>query len=302
MKIGVVFQDSTAEAKVAQATKNSVVQAIKTLGYNYCEIPFTHNFVEDIKNNGVTLVFNAMHGKYGEDGYIQTILNALKIPYTHSGAFASKIGMNKILTNIYAQVCGIPIMQSFAILKSDLINGNYEITKKSFIKPVNGGSSVATFLLNVGEKLSNHQIEELKSYKDDDLFMIEEFFQGYEVAIGIVEDKIFGSCKIIPQEEYYTYHAKYNSNQTVYEVPALIEKNVYEKITQNALALHNVIGAKCISRVDFMVNQNEYRLIEINTHPGMTNTSLIPKMCKLNNMEYSDIVQILIKNSQFEVI
>ena len=140
MKVGVVFSQSTAEAKVAQTTKAGITSAMQRLGLNFVEIPFTQNFVSDVKATKVDVIFNAMHGKFGEDGYIQTVLNAMQIPYTHSGAYASQIGMNKIITNIYAKACGIPTMESYTILKDNLLNGQYEIIKKSVIKPVNGGS------------------------------------------------------------------------------------------------------------------------------------------------------------------
>ncbi len=300
MKIGVVYQQSTAEAKVAQATKTGVTHAMQKLGLNFCEIPFTQNFVNDINHEKVDIIFNAMHGKYGEDGYIQTILNAMEIPYTHSGMLASQIGMNKILTNTYAKACGIPTMQSCAILKQSILNDDYEITQKSVIKPVNGGSSVATFILNAGEKLSDAQKSEVQNYEDGNLFMIEEFFTGQEVCIGILGNKVMGSCKILPKEEFYSYNAKYHSKETVYEAPANISPKLYQNLSQHSINLHNAIGAKCISRVDFIINDDSYRMLEINTHPGMTATSLLPKICKYNNIEYEDIVQILINHAEFE--
>lgn len=302
MKIGVVFSQSTAEAKVAQATKNGITFAMQRLGLNFCEIPFTQNFVDDVKLTKVDLIFNAMHGKFGEDGYIQTVLNALQVPYTHSGVCASQIGMNKILTNLYAKACGIPTMKSYTILKESLLNGDYEITKKSVIKPVNGGSSVATFILNEGEILSSAQKQEVINYTDGNLFMIEEYFQGEEVCIGILENKAVGSCKIKPAEEFYSYNAKYHSKETIYETPAGISPQIHNKLMNDALSLHNSIGAKAISRVDFIVNNNEYKLLEINTHPGMTATSLIPKICKNADIEYDNIVQKLINQAEFERI
>jgi D-alanine-D-alanine ligase len=302
MKIGVAFQQLTAEAKVAQATKTGVISAMQRLGLNFCEIPFTQHFVNDIKCTNVDIIFNAMHGKFGEDGYIQTILNALQVPYTHSGAYASQIGMNKIITNLYAKACGIPTMESHTILKNSLLNEKYNIAKKSVIKPVNGGSSVATFILNEGEILSNAQKEEVANYVDGNLFMIEEYFAGEEVCIGILENKAIGSCKIKPAEEFYSYNAKYHSKETIYETPANISPQLHAKLMSDALSLHNAIGAKVISRVDFIVNNNEYKLLEINTHPGMTATSLIPKICKNAGLEYDDIIQKLINQAEFERI
>lgn len=301
-KVGVVFQQNTAEAKIAQATKNGIVNAMKNLGLNFVEIPFTQNFVDDIKFHKIDLIFNAMHGKYGEDGYIQTILNALQIPYTHSGVEASQIGMNKVLTNLYAKSLSIPVNESVVIHRNDILSSNYSISKKSVIKPVTGGSSVATFILEKGEVLSESQLEEITNFTDSNFFIIEEFFAGNEIAVGILNDKVIGTCKIIPAEEFYSYNAKYNSKATLYETPAQISETIREKLHNDALKLYNAIGACAISRVDFICTKTDYRLLEINTHPGMTTTSLIPKIGSCFGISYEQIVENLIQNAKFEVI
>lgn len=302
LKIGIVFQENTAEAKVAQATKNGIVQAMKNLGLDFVEIPFTRNFVDDTKTHKIDLIFNAMHGKYGEDGYIQTILNSLKIPYTHSGVEASQIAMNKILTNLYAKSCNIPVNESVVIHKNDILSSNYSISKKSVIKPITGGSSVATFILEQDQVLSDPQLEEVKNFTDSNFFMIEEFFAGNEIAVGILNEKVIGTCKIVPAEEFYSYNAKYSSKATIYEAPAQISETMREKLHSDALKLYNAIGACAISRVDFICTETDYRLLEINTHPGMTATSLIPKIGAYNGISYEQIVENLIQNAKFEVI
>ena len=303
MKIGVVFQKLTAEAKIAEATKNSVVEAMCRLGLDFCELPFTQDFARELVKHKVDVVFNAMHGKYGEDGYIQTILNALQVPYTHSGVVASQIGMNKILTNIYAKHCNIPTIERFTILKEDIVGGNYTITKKSVIKPACGGSSVATFILNEGEKLSDVQRMEVKNYEDGDLFIVEEWFAGREVYVGVLNNEVVGACKVLPSEEFYSYHAKYHSKDTIYEVPAKISQSICDSIASDSMKLHNVIGAKCISRMDFIIGDDGfYKMLEINTHPGLMEASLMPKICKLKGIEYEDIIQILLNSAEFEKI
>ncbi len=301
-KIGVVFQENTAEANVAQATKNGIVQAMQNLGLNFCEIPFTQDFVNDIKEHNVDVIFNAMHGKYGEDGYIQTILNAIEIPYTHSGVSASQIGMNKVLTNIYAKSCAIPTLQSEVIIKDDILDGKYSISRRSIIKPVAGGSSVATFILESGEMLSKSQLSEVENFKDGSFFMIEEFFGGREVTVGILNDEVIGSCKIITSEEFYTYNAKYSSKQTIYEAPAQISEEMREKIHHDAMKIYTSIGARSISRVDFLCDEHNYRFLEINTHPGMTATSLMPKICAYKGISYEKIVEMLLEMAKFDAV
>lgn len=302
MKIAVLYSVNTAEAQISQKSMKSVTAVMEKMGMDFCTVPFTQNFITDLVKTNADVVFNCMHGKYGEDGYVQAVLNAMQIPYTHSGAVASQIGMNKFLTNSYAKTLGIPVMESCAVSKQNLLEGKYTAEKKSFIKPVNGGSSVATFLVNEGQKLSTAQISEVENFRDGSLFMIEEYFRGIETGIAILNDKPVGSFQVVPEEEFYSFNAKYQSGKTQYLVPAKISAEMESTLSKHAEDLHKVIGCSCLSRVDFLVNADDYRLLEINTHPGFTDLSLVPKVCKYKGIEYGEIIKILIDCAKFEPI
>lgn len=301
-KIGIVYSVNTAEAQVSQRSMKCVVSAMESMGLKFCTIPFTQNFIMDLTLSKIDIVFNCIHGKYGEDGYMTTILNAMQIPYTHSGVVASQIGINKLLTNIHANALGIPVMHNEPISKQNLISGNYNVTKKSFIKPIDGGSSVATFLVDVGQKLTSSQISEVENFHDGNLFMIEEYFQGIETGIVILNDKSIGSFQVIPSEGFYSFNAKYQSDETQYLVPAEISTKMESILFKNAESLHNGIGCSCISRVDFLINSGDYRLLEINTHPGFTDSSLVPKVCQYKGMNYETIIQDLLDSAKFEIV
>ncbi len=300
MKVGIVYQNNTAEADISKKTAEGIFHAVKNLGFQPHLIIFGEHFVQEAQHTDV--IFIAMHGKYGEDGYIQTVLNAIQKPYTHSGVNASQIGMNKMITNLYAQSCDIPVLVNQAITKQNLLEDKYQITHKSVIKPVNGGSSVATFILEEGGRLTPRQKEEILHYTDGNLFMIEDFFKGTEVCVGILNNKVIGTCSISPQEEFYSYNAKYLSNQTTYHMPANITPSLAQKLQSDAINLHHAVGAHNISRVDFICNKNTYRLLEINTNPGMTATSLMPKICSQCNITYQDIIQTLLQTAKYEKI
>lgn len=302
LNIAVPYQINTAEVEVSRESVDSVVIALQELGHNPIEIPFTRNIINDLTKINPDVVFNIMHGKYGEDGFLPTILNVMKIPYTFSGVMASQIGMNKILTNEYAKANNIPYIQSNAIMKSDLMEGKYSIAKKSIIKPYNGGSSVATFVLEPGQKLLKNQLEEIENFTDGNLFIIQEFVTGREVFIGILNNVAIGSAEVLPSEEFYSYNAKYKSGATQYFTPAKVNDSLHKKLMQSAEILHNTIGASCISRVDFICTENEFYLMEINTHPGFTSKSLFPKICKNIGISYNEIIQTLIENAKFEKI
>ena len=132
--------------------------------------------------------------------------------------------------------------------------------------------------------------------------MIEAFFAGKEIAVGILNDEIIGTCKIIPAEEFYSYNAKYNSKETVYQSPAEISKTMCDKMQDDALKIYKAIGSSSIARVDFIATENDYRFLEINTHPGMTATSLMPKIGACVGISYKQIVESLLKNARFEEI
>lgn len=302
MKIGVVYQHGTAEAEISKKTMESVCRIIEKLGYVCIKIPFTQSFLHDVQSSKADIIFNAMHGKFGEDGYMQTILNQMQIPYTHSGVYTCSVGMNKISTISYARACGIPTMQNFTILKSDILSGKYDVQKKSFLKPVSGGSSVATFPLEVGRDLDKKQLQEIENYTESNLFMIEEYFAGKEVSIGIFDGKVVGSSEVTHKDDFYSYEAKYLSTNTSYNVPARINDSLNQKLSADALKLFETIGANCISRLDFICNENDYRLLEINTNPGLTERSLIPKICENVGISYEDIIQTLLKTAKFEKI
>lgn len=303
MKVAIPLHHHTAEAEISRKSAICVMSALKQLGHTAVEIPVVGNFVQELQRINPDVVFNAMHGKFGEDGNLPAILNTMQIPYTHSGVSASKIGMNKIVTNIYANAIGIHTIETLPILRQSFLSGNYSITQKSVIKPARGGSSVATFILEADQRLSQAQLDEISSYQDDDLFVIQKFIKGREVCIGILNGRAVGSVEIAPSEEFFTYNAKYNSNQTQYFVPAQIPQELHHKIAMQSENLHNAIGASCISRADFIITeQNEPVFLEINTHPGLTETSLLPKICKSCGISYNELVQTLLSNAKFEII
>lgn len=300
MKIAIAFQTNTAEASISQKTANCTFEALQILEIPSFKVPFDGNFIKTIFHEQPTAVFNAMHGKYGEDGYLPTILNALQIPYTHSGVFASQIGMNKLLTDTFAQKCNIPTIPTHTILKNEI--QNFTATEKCVIKPVSGGSSVATFVLEKGCMLEKPQLLELENYNESNLFLVQKFVKGREICVGILQNKAIGTVEIHPAEEFFTYNAKYNSTETKYTSPAQLSAEISEKMHKIAENLHNAIGASCISRVDFLLTEDEIFLLEINTHPGLIKTSLLPRIAQSQGISYIDLIKILTKHTILEEI
>ena len=297
-KICLLYGGGTTEGEVSVQSSRSFLEALKKLSFTVHELEFSPNFISDIQTIKPDIVFNAMHGKYGEDGVVPTILNFLQVPYTHSGRKASVLGMDKIVVKEIAKNLDIPIVPHYIATKKQILNGDFARFPKSFIKPFAEGSTIGCIKL-FEERLTNEDKETIKKVEDD-IFIIEEFFDGVEISSGILNGKSIGSVEISPKSGYYDYNSKYTKGATEYFLPPRIPELIANKIESAALVIHNAIGAKSVSRSDFLVNGEDFRFLEINTHPGCTTTSLIPKMALSKGIAFVDIVKILIEDASFE--
>ena len=244
------------------------------------------------------IIFNALHGQFGEDGYIQTILETTGIPYTHSGVISSAIAMdkelskkifikNKILTPKY-------ILYKFNKKKSDLIR---LIDKKLkfpvVVKPINEGSSVNVFICtktNIFNKLNL-----LKDYKK---ILIEEFIPGREIQAAVIGKKKLGAIELKPKRKFYDYEAKYNSKaKTKHIIPVDLSKKDYNKIMNQAFKAHKLIGCRGVTRSDFKFYKGKFYLLEINTQPGMTKLSLVPEIAAYAGINFIRLIELILKDA-----
>lgn len=297
--ICLVFGGSGIEREVSITSASYINNALLELGYKVTKLDFDENFIENITKIKPDLVFNAMHGMYGEDGTLPTLLNFLKIPYTHSGRQASIIGINKEITKQMAKSGGFSIISSNIYTKKQILEGTFKSFKKSFLKPCFEGSTLGCFAFNEETGLSQKDLQTLKSIPTD-LFLIEEFYEGIEVTIAVLQEKAIGGIEIIPISGMYNYEAKYTKGKTEYFTPPRIDRDVLQQLMHVAESMHKMISAKTVSRSDFLVNGKDYRFLEINTHPGFTETSLVPKAASAIGITFKDLVDLLIKDASYE--
>ena len=244
------------------------------------------------------IIFNALHGQFGEDGYIQTILETFNIPYTHSGVIASAKAMdkliskkifleNKILTPKY-------IEYHFDKSKVELISIiQKKIKFPVVIKPINEGSSVNVFICTKDNIYKN--LEKIKFYKK---VIIEEFIPGREIQVAIMGHKKLGMIELEPRRQFYDYDAKYNpKSKTKHIIPVKLSKKDIKKVEDIALKAHKVIGCKGITRSDFKLYNNEFYLLEINTQPGMTKLSLVPEIASYNGISFTQLLKWILNNA-----
>ena len=286
------------ERLISLDTGLQVAKELKINGYKVKISEPDNNLEKNIKNFKPNVIFNALHGQFGEDGYIQTILDQYKISYTHSGAIASSIAMdkeiskkifikNKILTPKY-------FLYSFNGLEKKIIKD----IKNKFgfpvvIKPINEGSSVNVFICTKKNILKN--LRKLKDYKK---IIIEEFIPGREIQAAIIGNKKLGAIELKPKRKFYDYQAKYNPKaNTEHIIPVNLSKANYKNLMNIALKTHKLIGCKGVTRSDFKFFNGKFYLLEINTQPGMTKLSLVPEIANHKGINFIKLIELILKDA-----
>tara|TARA_B100000575_G_C23117348_1_gene646087 strand:- start:516 stop:1418 length:903 start_codon:yes stop_codon:yes gene_type:complete len=295
-KILIIFGGVSKEREISIETGKQVAKELKKkYSVKLCE-PF--NILQLVKSFKPNIIFNALHGQFGEDGYIQTILETFKIPYTHSGPLASMIAMdkeiskkifikNKILTPNY-------LVYNFE-KKASLKLINKKLGFPVVIKPKNEGSSLNVFICNQKNFLKN--LSKLRFYKE---ILIEKFIPGREIQVAIMGKKKLGAIELRPKRKFYDYKAKYEKNAgTDHIIPVNLTKPQMNKVLNISKRVHDIIGCEGITRSDFKFYKGNFFLLEINTQPGMTKLSLVPEIARHNNIKFIDLLDWMLKNASF---
>ena len=291
------------ERDVSLNTAEVCSNAIKQIGHKITEIDIAEIDILNLKKIDADICFNALHGDYGEDGSIQGLLNLLKIPYTHSGVATSAIAMDKI--NFKRIITGATKYSDDPIhfpKTLDLKNNGklYEVDYdgKFVIKPIKGGSSVGVNIVYSGEKIPQKNILINKE------LMAEIFVGSIELTVTVLKDNPLCVTEITTdnEKEFYNYNAKYDENGSFHKIPADIPKIIYDKAMSWALRAHQIIGCKGISRTDFRYDAKEKKLymLELNTQPGMTHTSLTPEQASFCGLGLNDVIKIILEEASYE--
>ncbi len=297
-KILIISGGISKEREISLQTGKQVAQELKKNNYHVkiCE-PDIH-LIKTVKSYKPKIIFNALHGQFGEDGFIQSILEYIKVPYTHSGVIASAKAMdkeiskkifikNKILTPKY-------FTYKFNMSKLELTK---LIEKKLkfpvVIKPINEGSSLNVFICR--KKEIHNNLKKLKIYKQ---ILVEEFIPGREIQAAILNKKKLGAIELKPKRKFYDYQAKYNIKaRTKHIIPVKIKKKKYDELMKISLKAHNLIGCRGVSRSDFKFYKNKFYLLEINTQPGMTKLSLVPEISEFNGINFFNLIKLILNDA-----
>ena len=291
----------SAERKISFLTGKACSKALKKKGYRVKELDAKGFFIKKIKEIKPNIVFNALHGKYGEDGVVQKELESLKIPYTHSGVLSSNLAMDKELSRVIFKKNKINVPKYFLFKKrekiKDLLNKmkSKKIKFPIVIKPINEGSSLGVYICK-------DKIQFKKNYKKMKIYydriFVEEYIPGKEIQVAIMGKKKLGAIELVPEREFYDYTAKYSINaKTRHIMPAKISKKKYNLVLNLAKKAHDVLGCKGITRSDFRFFNGKFYLLELNTQPGMTSLSLVPEIARYRGIKFEDLVVWMIKDA-----
>ncbi len=297
-KVLIISGGISKERLISLDTGMQVATELKNNGYKVKISEPDFSLTRTIELFKPKVIFNALHGQFGEDGYIQTILERFKIPYTHSGVISSSIAMDKeISKNIFIKnKINTPkfFTYSYDLENSDLIKKiNRKLNFPVVVKPLNEGSSVNVYICS--KKNIIRILNSLKNYKK---VMIEEFIGGREIQVAIMGRKKLGVIELKPKRKFYDYQAKYNTKaKTQHIIPVDLSKKKLKEVLDIAYKAHSIIGCKGVTRSDFKFFNERFYLLEINTQPGMTKLSLVPEIAAYKGIKFIELIEWMLKDA-----
>lgn len=289
-KIAVLMGGDSAERQISLRTGAAVLKALHSRGYDAYAIDTAQDPAGQLLETGAEVAFIALHGRHGEDGTMQGLLEILRIPYTGSGVLASSLAMDKVATKKILLYHGQPTPEFSVFRRGQDVSGVSSASpfEPLIVKPAREGSTIGIVKVSSPAELPE-AVE--TALKHDDCLLIERFIQGREVTVGVLDGEALPVLEIVPKSGMYDYHAKYTAGQTDYLLPAPLDEALSHQIQRSAEAVCNAIGCQGAARVDYMVCEQEFYCLEVNTIPGMTETSLLPKAAGFVGIDFEELVE-----------
>jgi D-alanine-D-alanine ligase len=300
--VAVLMGGWSAEREVSLASGQACTEALESVGYRATTVDVDRRLPEVLRDLKPDVCFNALHGKGGEDGTVQGILETLQIPYTHSGVLASALAMNKVKTKLIMADAGIPVAEHVIVTRTEASRAHV-MPRPYVLKPVDEGSSVGVFIVREDHE---HPPQELHAadWQVSENLMAERYIAGRELTCAIMGDRPLGVTEILPAEglAFYDYQAKYAQGGSRHVLPAPVSPNIYELVQNLALKAHQALGCRGISRSDFRFDDRphgtgELIFLEINTQPGMTGTSLVPELAGHSGLTFGELVRWIVEDA-----
>ena len=293
-KVAVIMGGPSAEREVSLSSGRECAAALREAGYEVIEVDAGHDLAVQLDQVSPDVVFNALHGRWGEDGCVQGILEWLQMPYTHSGVLASALAMDKEKTKAAYRAAGLPVVDSVLADKAE-VAARHVLTPPYVVKPYNEGSSVGVYIVNEAANSPPQLSDEMPQ-----TVMVEAFAPGRELTTTVMGDRALTVTDIIT-DGWYDYHAKYAEGGSRHEVPADIPAEIFDACMEYALTAHQVLGCRGVSRTDFRWDEarglDGLILLETNTQPGMTPTSLSPEQAQTLGISFPEFCRWMVEDA-----
>jgi D-alanine-D-alanine ligase len=298
--VAVLLGGVSNEREVSLSSGRGCAQALRNAGFEVTEVDVGYDIAERLRQLKPDAAFNALHGRYGEDGTIQGVLEFLRIPYTHSGVLASALAMDKHQAKIMFKAAGIPVTDHVVASRAE-VGRAHVMAPPYVVKPIADGSSNGIFIVKADQ---SHPPQEIlgADWKGGEVLMVERYIPGRELTCAVMGDVALGVTEIVTDLSFYNYEAKYTAGGSRHIVPAPVQPKIYDKVQKMALKAHAALGCRGVSRTDFRFNDRagedgELVCLEINTQPGMTETSLVPEQARVAGHSFEELVGWMVEDA-----
>lgn len=293
----------SAEREVSLRSGAACAAALRECGYKVTELDMGRDVAQRLAELKPDVVFNALHGNYGEDGCIQGLLEIMGIPYTHSGVLASSIAMDKPMAKRVFESVGLACPLGMSMTLGELKQGD-PMRRPFVVKPAREGSSVGVYIVTEEDNRPLSIILEAESHTKDHesrIYLVEQYIPGREVTVAVLDDVALGVTELRPKSGFYDYENKYTDGKTEHLCPAPLPEAAYQEVMAMALTAHRALGCRGLSRADFryndLLNKPKFYLLEVNTQPGMTALSLSPELAAHAGISFRELVKQLIEGA-----
>ncbi|MBI5067708.1 MAG: D-alanine--D-alanine ligase [Deltaproteobacteria bacterium] len=300
-KVAVLYGGRSAEREVSLNTGKACAEALRQKGYDAVLVDVGLDVAERLRAEGVAVAFNALHGRWGEDGSIQGLLESMGIPYTGSGVLASALGMDKPFSKLLFRDAGLKVVEYRVFSHTRAASVTARDLPFAFpvvVKPGNEGSSVGVHIVREAGQLTV-ALQDAASFHGE--VIVEKYVRGKEVQVAVLEGKALGAIEVVPSREFYDYTAKYTPGTTEYFYPARLPRAHYARVCEAGEIAHRALGCDGVTRNDFIVTEDGTPyILEVNTLPGFTSTSLVPKIAAGNGMPFPDLCERLLEGASLK--
>ncbi|MTI19147.1 D-alanine--D-alanine ligase [Rhodobacteraceae bacterium RKSG542] len=289
------------ERPVSLSSGNACADALEEAGYKVTRVDVDRNIAQILQDLSPDVVFNALHGPFGEDGCIQGILEVLGIPYTHSGVMASAVAMNKVKAKAVMKASGIPVAEEMVVSREEAAR-SHVMEPPYVIKPISDGSSFGVLIVREGQEYPPQELTG-SDWQHGEVVMVERYIPGRELTCAVMGDVALGVIEIVPLgHTFYDYDSKYVPGGSQHVLPAKILPSVYQELQKLSLKAHQALGCRGVSRADFRFNEGpngtgELICLEVNTQPGMTPTSLLPEIAAHAGHDFKALVSWIVEDA-----